>query len=193
MTKRFIPYDQIRTAAQGQWEYIHRALGVSLITPNHRKHTPCPACGGRDRFRVQSDYAELGRWFCGGGGDPQAGDGFSLLGHVFGWNTQQQFNAVAELLGIATLNREDAAQLRARSRQQQTAQAAMAQAKTERIRTDAALIDALRNFDDALEHRQRLQAALKPKLVELQADEIVAAQELVRCLVASYAQGVHHV
>jgi hypothetical protein len=69
----------------------------------------------------------------------------------------------------------------------------MAKAKTERIRTDAALIDALRNFDDALEHRQRLQAALKPKLVELQADEIVAAQELVRCLITSYAQGVQHV
>ncbi|TXH78365.1 MAG: hypothetical protein E6Q85_01720 [Thiothrix sp.] len=189
MGKRFIPYDLIRTAAYGRWDYIHRALGINLQTTSHRKHTPCPACGGKDRFRVQADYADLGRWFCGGGGDPQAGDGFTLLGHVHGWDTQQQFNAVAELLGIATLNRDDAAQLRAKARQQQAAHVAQAKAKTNRIRKDAAIIDALRDFDNALESRQRLQHTLRPRFVEPQPNEIAAAQELVRCLVASYAQG----
>lgn len=192
MGKRFIPYDQIRAAAYGRWDYIHRALGISLQTTSHRKHTPCPACEGKDRFRVQHDYADLGRWFCGGGGNPQAGDGFTLLGHVHGWDTQQQFNAVAELLGIATLNRDDAAQLRAKAHQQQAVHAAQAKAKTEQIRLDAAVIDALRDYDSTLEHRQRLQAALKPKFVEVQPDEIAAAKELVRCLLASYAQGVTH-
>lgn len=193
MAKRFIPYDQIRAAAYGRWDYIHRALGISLQTTSHRKHTPCPACGGKDRFRVQADYDDLGRWFCGGGGDPQAGDGFSLLGHVHGWDTQQQFNSVAELLGIATLNRDDTAQLRAKARQQQAAHAAQAKAKTNRIRKDAAVIDALRNYDNALESRQRLQHTLRPRFVEPQLDEITAAQELARCLIASYAQGVQHV
>lgn len=192
MSKRFIPYDQIRAAAYGRWDSIHRALGINLSTTNHHKHTPCPACGGKDRFRVQADYADLGRWFCGGGGDPEAGDGFSLLGHVHGWDTQQQFNAVAELLGIATLNRDDMAQLRTKARQQQAVHAAQAKAKTEQICLDAAVIDALRNYESALEHRQRLQAVLKPKFVEVQPDEIAAAKELVRCLVASYAQGASH-
>jgi phage/plasmid primase-like uncharacterized protein len=192
MSKRFIPYDQIRAAAYGRWESIHRALGVTLQTTDHRKHTPCPACGGKDRFRVQRDYVDLGRWFCGGGGDSQAGDGFSLLGHVHGWDTQQQFNAVAEQLGIATLNRDDAAQLRAKARQQQAALEAQANAKTARIRLDAALIDALRNFDNALEHRLRLQSILQPRFVDSQPDEIAAAKELARCLVASYAQGASH-
>lgn len=193
MAKRFIPYDQIRAAAYGRWDHVHRALGINLQTTSHRKHTPCPACGGKDRFRVQADYADLGRWFCGGGGDSQAGDGFTLLGHVHGWDTQQQFNAVAELLGVATLNCDDAAQLRAKARQQQAAHAAKAKAKTNRIRKDAAVIDALRNFDNALESRQRLQHTLKPRLVEPQLNEIEAAQELARCLIASYVQGVQHV
>lgn len=193
MGKRFIPYDLIRTAAYGRWDYIHRALGINLQTTSHRKHTPCPACGGKDRFRVQADYADLGRWFCGGGGDPQAGDGFGLLGHAHGWDTQQQFTAVAELLGIATLDRADAAQLRAKARRQQAEREAQAKAKTDHIRRDAAVIDALRNFDNAIESRQRVQASVRPRCIEPQLDEITAAQELVRCLVGSYARGVQNV
>ena len=49
------------------------------------KHSPCPACGGHDRFRFD-DKDGRGTWFCSKCG---AGDGFALLGLVKGWNFRQ--------------------------------------------------------------------------------------------------------
>ncbi|CRI67060.1 Zinc-binding domain of primase-helicase family (fragment) [Thiocapsa sp. KS1] len=37
---------------------------------------------------------------CGGGGNPTSGDGFDLLGHVYGWTAGESFQAVARFLGI---------------------------------------------------------------------------------------------
>jgi len=91
--KPYLDFGAVRMAARGRWEYIHRALGISLQTTSHRKHTPCPACGGRDRFRVLPEYQETGSWFCSGGGHQQTGDGFALLNHAFNWDAYQQFAA----------------------------------------------------------------------------------------------------
>ena len=87
--------------AAGRWEQIHRALGVVLSTTSHQKHTPCPGCGGKDRFRVTKAYHDTGGFICGGGGDTTGGDGFALLQHVHGWTPGESLRAVARECGLA--------------------------------------------------------------------------------------------
>ncbi|TXH76474.1 MAG: hypothetical protein E6Q85_03925 [Thiothrix sp.] len=193
-TKTFKPYldfGAVRMAARGRWEFIHRAFGISLQTTPHRKHTPCPACGGKDRFRVLPEYSETGRWFCSGGGNQQTGDGFALLNHAFNWDTYQQFAAVADLLGIASPDAETRQALRHQAAQYEAMMQAKVRRKDERRRLDTDLIDALRVFEVAFEFRQRIQQAVKPQFVDVMPEELQAAKVLARCVVESYA-GVSH-
>lgn len=95
-----LTFSQITQLAAGRWEQIHRALGVSLATTSHQKHTPCPGCGGKDRFRVTKAYHDTGGFICGGGGDTDGGDGFSLLRHVHGWTPGESLRAVARECGL---------------------------------------------------------------------------------------------
>ncbi|TXH72904.1 MAG: hypothetical protein E6Q85_06205 [Thiothrix sp.] len=189
--KPYLDFGAVRMAAYGRWDYIHRTLGVHLQTTSHRKHTPCPACGGRDRFRVLPEYQETGNWFCGGGGNQQTGDGFALLSHAFNWDSYQQFSAVGELLGVAAPNAETRMALRQQAEKYEAMMQAKVRQKDERRRLDVDLIDALRNFDETLEFRQRAQQAVKPQFVDVMRDEVQAAKVLARRLVESYA-GVSH-
>lgn len=95
-----LTFTQVATLAAGRWEQIHRALGVSLSTTSHQKHTPCPGCGGKDRFRVTKAYYDTGGFICGGSGDTTGGDGFSLLQHVHGWTPGESLRAVARECGL---------------------------------------------------------------------------------------------
>lgn len=95
-----LTFTQVATLAAGRWEQIHRALGVSLSTTSHQKHTPCPGCGGKDRFRVTKAYHDTGGFICGGSGDTTGGDGFSLLQHVHGWTPGESLRAVARECGL---------------------------------------------------------------------------------------------
>lgn len=96
-----LTFTQVATLAAGRWEQIHRALGVVLSTTSHQKHTPCPGCGGKDRFRVTRVYHDTGGFICGGSGDTTGGDGFALLQHVHGWTPGESLRAVARECGIA--------------------------------------------------------------------------------------------
>ena len=58
-------------------------------------HSPCPVCGGRDRFQSwPNDGAEGGRWFCRGCG--QGGDCIQFLRHV----ENLGFREACERLGL---------------------------------------------------------------------------------------------
>ncbi|ELW7338012.1 DNA primase, partial [Yersinia enterocolitica] len=37
----------IAAQARGKWDFILDALAIS----HSKQHSPCPACGGKDRFR----------------------------------------------------------------------------------------------------------------------------------------------
>jgi phage/plasmid primase-like uncharacterized protein len=91
-------YATVAAAAVGRWPDILGALGIA---DHHltRRHGPCPGCGGRDRYRFD-DRDGRGTWICGGGGNPQAGDGFGLLRHVYGWTAAEALHAVARYLGM---------------------------------------------------------------------------------------------
>jgi len=68
-----------------------RSTLLSLGIDGHQltgRHTGCPGCGGKDRFRFDNREGR-GTWICGGGGHLQAGDGWDLLNHVFGWDFKE--------------------------------------------------------------------------------------------------------
>ena len=87
-------------------EEIHSRLGstwpdvlVQLGIPENalrNKHGPCPACGGKDRFRFDNKRGQ-GNYICGQCG---AGDGFTLLERVFGWGFSEARRRVIEAAGI---------------------------------------------------------------------------------------------
>ncbi|MEQ9010077.1 toprim domain-containing protein [Algiphilus sp.] len=89
----------VRERATGKWHGILRSLGVPVEALRNR-HGPCPGCGGVDRFRFD-DRDGRGTFVCGGGGDRLAGDGFTLLQHVFGLRFPEAVDAVARDLGLA--------------------------------------------------------------------------------------------
>jgi len=76
----------------------HRALLEGMgIDGNflRNKHTSCPVCGGRDRFRF--DDKGYGAWYCNQCG---SGDSFKLLMNFFGWTFPETLKQVANYLGI---------------------------------------------------------------------------------------------
>lgn len=143
-----ITFQQVTTLASGRWEQIHRALGVVLTTTNHMKHTPCPGCGGKDRFRVTKAYSDTGGFICGGGGDTTGGDGFALLQHVRGWTPGESLRAVARECGLDVESAEiDYAELDRRRRiAEAQAKKASAIRETEQARQRTAAINRVRYY-----------------------------------------------
>jgi putative DNA primase/helicase len=130
-----LTFTQVAPLAAGRWEQIHRSLGVALSTTSHQKHTPCPGCGGKDRFRVTNVYHDTGGFICGQGGDTTGGDGFSLLQHVHGWTAGESLRAVARECGLDVEAAEiDYAEL---DRRRRVAEAQAAKAKAIRAAEQA--------------------------------------------------------
>ena len=92
---RFINFADVKQQARHQWRAILAGLGIDPAYLRNR-HGPCPACGGKDRFRFDDKDGD-GGYFCNGCG---AGDGFSLLEKVHGWTPQEALLAVARWLGM---------------------------------------------------------------------------------------------
>lgn len=84
----------VRELATGRWHGILVALGVdsSCLTG---KHTACPVCGGRDRFRFD-DRDSRGTFYCSKCG---AGDGFTLLQNLKGWSFRDAAREVEQIVG----------------------------------------------------------------------------------------------
>lgn len=66
-------------AAVGKWEGVLMALGLDESFLQNR-HGPCPACGGKDRYRFDNKDGK-GTYYCSGCG---AGDGMSLAMKITG-------------------------------------------------------------------------------------------------------------
>lgn len=95
---------EIKAQARGRWLSILPVLGGGdlLRTASKRngktyQHTPCPVCGGTDRFGLLPDAAETGAAHCRNcGGFP---DGFDLLRKINGWSLPWALQQVAEYIG----------------------------------------------------------------------------------------------
>ena len=90
--------DELRRHAVGNWPYILKSLAGLTDAELSDRHQPCPACGGRDRFRFD-DRSGRGDFYCNGCG---AGDGFALLQRINGWDFKKSAVEVAELLRLGT-------------------------------------------------------------------------------------------
>ena len=88
---------EIASSIGPKWPAILEQLGIDGKYLRD-KHGPCPACGGRDRYRFDNRFGR-GGFYCNGCG---AGDGFTLLQRVFGWDFKTARARVIEAAGIAT-------------------------------------------------------------------------------------------
>jgi putative DNA primase/helicase len=86
----------VRQAAQGRWRSILTVLGVEERALSG-KHTACPMCGGKDRFRFD-DREGRGTYFCSGCG---AGDGVQLAMCVTGLGFRDAAAEVERIAGTA--------------------------------------------------------------------------------------------
>lgn len=79
--------------ARGRWPGILETLGID---PKYLRdiHGPCPACGGKDRFRF--DDKLNGMFYCSQCG---SGDGFKLLQTVHGWDFKKAASEVDRIVG----------------------------------------------------------------------------------------------
>lgn len=90
-------------ATDGSWPQILCDLGGVDAARLVDQHGPCPACGGKDRFRWD-DNGGPGAFFCNqcGGKDRAGGggNGLDLLMRVTGWDFKEAVKNVERHLGI---------------------------------------------------------------------------------------------
>lgn len=120
----------VAAAACGYWPDILNKVGINI--PSNRKHGPCPACGGRDRFRLD-DKEGRGTWICNQCG---AGDGLSLVAKVTGKSVKNAAELIAPMVGLSTANLLPAK--REQIHQQQKIRASQEQKQVEQKRLKAA-------------------------------------------------------
>lgn len=85
---------EVTSAAAGKWPYVLAGLSID-VPDSSRRHAPCPACGGKDRFRF--DDNGRGSFICNQCG---AGDGLDLIKKVNNCDTTEAAQLAADVLGI---------------------------------------------------------------------------------------------
>lgn len=86
--------EDVAARALGRWRGILRHYGIDERALSGR-HTACPICGGKDRFRFD-DQEGRGTYFCNGCG---AGDGFTLLTKHTGAHFADVLRMVSDVCG----------------------------------------------------------------------------------------------
>lgn len=138
---------EVTSAAANNWPHVLAGLHID-VPDSPRKHAPCPACGGADRFRF--DDNGRGSFICNQCG---AGDGLDLIKRVNNCDTTEAAQLAADVLGIdyraVETDRKAANQRRAqleteRQQHQQDRQQRAAEDTTQRRNTFARLYAGMR-------------------------------------------------
>ena len=85
-------FDTVIAESNGKWVGIFSKMGIEVGTG---KHCPCPACGGKDRFRF-IDKDGRGEYICNACG---AGTGFQLIQRVLGISFKEACETVNDIMG----------------------------------------------------------------------------------------------
>jgi len=100
---------EIKRQAAGRWFQILQS--VCRLTDhqlNPKVHSPCPQCGGTDRFRALDDVNETGALFCShchdGDTTPKSGDGISAIMWLRGIGFKEAVKLVADAIGYPNGN-----------------------------------------------------------------------------------------
>ena len=86
--------EKIKAESVGRWHGIFSALGIEV---GEGRHTACPVCGGKDRFRFD-DKDGRGTWYCNQCG---AGDGVKLVMDVLKCSFRDALVDVGRVVGVA--------------------------------------------------------------------------------------------
>ncbi|MFQ2222155.1 DUF927 domain-containing protein [Aeromonas enteropelogenes] len=121
---RFV--SDVVAAAAGHWPDLLAAVGIDI--PRRGKHGPCPACGGKDRFRLD-DKGGRGTWICSQCGN---GDGLDLVGKVTGRQPKEAAELIAPLVGLSDSGLDHAARKQLHQQQQARAEQEHKQAEQQR-------------------------------------------------------------
>lgn len=121
---RFV--SDVAAAACGHWPELLAAVGID--TPHRGKHGPCPACGGKDRFRLD-DKGGRGTWICNQCG---AGDGLDLVCRVFSTPPKEAAELIAPLVGLPAGGLDPIERERLHQRQQANIERERKQAEQQR-------------------------------------------------------------
>ncbi|WP_429128532.1 DUF927 domain-containing protein [Aeromonas media] len=125
---RFV--SDVAAAACGHWPELLAAVGIDI--PRRGKHGPCPACCGKDRFRLD-DKGGRGTWICNQCG---SGDGLDLVCRVLSTTPKAAAELLAPLVGVSAAGVGHAE--RERIHQQQQAKADQDRKRSEQQRQKAA-------------------------------------------------------
>ncbi|EOZ4486228.1 TPA: DUF927 domain-containing protein [Salmonella enterica] len=127
---------EVTSAAANNWPHVLAGLHID-VPDSPRKHAPCPACGGADRFRF--DDNGRGSFICNQCG---AGDGLDLIKKVNNCDTTEAAQLAAGVLGIdyraaetdpkAASQRREQLEAERRQREQERRQRAAADAEQRR-------------------------------------------------------------
>lgn len=88
---------RLKDATRGRWPHILPQLGIT-VPSDPKRHAPCPACGGRDRFRFD-DLGGAGTWYCNQC-DPHAGDGFDLVKKALNLDFREAAERIAAIVSV---------------------------------------------------------------------------------------------
>ncbi|WP_270804657.1 DUF927 domain-containing protein [Aeromonas sp. QDB66] len=121
---RFV--SDVAAAACGHWPELLAGIGIDV--PRRGKHGPCPACGGKDRFRLD-DKECRGTWICNQCG---SGDGLDLVCRVLSTTPKAAAELLAPLVGLSAGGLDPAESERIRQQQQARAEADAKQAEQQR-------------------------------------------------------------
>jgi len=89
----------IKEEAKGRWYGILSAMGINVGV--NGKHTACPVCGGKDRFRFD-DREGSGSWICNQCG---AGNGIDLIMRVLKCDFREAVTEIKKVIGTADVSK----------------------------------------------------------------------------------------
>lgn len=143
---------EVTHTAAGQWPHVLADLHID-VPDSPRKHAPCPACGGADRFRF--DDNGRGSFICNQCG---AGDGLDLIKRVNNCDTTEAAQLAAGVLGIDYR----AAETDQKADSQKREQAEAERQYREQERQQKAAEDAAQRRDEFVSHWERLAKTAAP-------------------------------
>lgn len=140
-----INIDKLQALAADRWHDIFGACGLDVRSD--KRHSPCPICGGKDRFRCDNKQGR-GTWICNHCG---AGDGLKLV-ELQMRDFKAAVDFVASFLGMQSdskITKQDIKLQQLRSKQRRAEQA-----KTELAEKTALQLSAADGAKLIVEHAQ---------------------------------------
>lgn len=95
-----IDFEKVKEDAVGRWDGIFSALGIEV---GDGRHTSCPVCGGKNRFRFDNSEGR-GTWYCNQC-TPKSGDGWALLQKKLNLGFKEAVEQVAGIVGTVQISK----------------------------------------------------------------------------------------